>query len=150
MAQHQVCTACGYYGLPKRAIKGNGLIELVLWLCFLIPGIIYSIYRSSSRHNKCPICGNPNLIPASSPIAQRMIQNKEISTEVSTVNPNAGGFTGAGFMLMMWWFLSIFLLFMSYAQYANKNENWITWLVFGILTFPPLTKIVLRIFKKKK
>lgn len=46
---------------PKTYIKGNLLIELVLWLCFLLPGFVYSLWRMTSRYEGCPDCGNPYL-----------------------------------------------------------------------------------------
>ena len=52
-----VCTQCGYVGEPKGAIGGNGCIEVLLWFFFIIPGLIYSIWRSSSRYKVCPKCG---------------------------------------------------------------------------------------------
>jgi len=75
-----VCTQCGYIGNSKTAIEGNGCIELILWLFFIIPGLIYSIWRSSSRHGICPKCGNKNLIPLDSPKAQKMVK-EELSQE---------------------------------------------------------------------
>lgn len=50
-----VCTACGYVGEPTTATKGSFGVELVLWLCLIIPGLIYSIWRLSSRHDACRI-----------------------------------------------------------------------------------------------
>ncbi len=51
------CPNCKYEGKSKTAIKGNFLIEIVLWLFFIIPGVIYSLWRSTSRHPICPSCG---------------------------------------------------------------------------------------------
>jgi len=50
------CPNCNYVGKAKRFIKGSMLIELILWLCFIIPGLIYTIRRSSSRYYGCPKC----------------------------------------------------------------------------------------------
>jgi len=47
---------------PKR--KGNGWIELILWLCYIVPGLIYSIWRRSGQPNICPTCNKDTLIPA--------------------------------------------------------------------------------------
>lgn len=75
-----VCTQCNYVGEPKGAIGGNGCIEVILWLCFIIPGLIYSIWRSSSRHKICPKCKSQSLIPMDSPKAQK-IMNEVMSKE---------------------------------------------------------------------
>lgn len=51
-----ICMDCGTTGAGKDQIKGNGLIELILWLCFIIPGLIYSIWRSASKTRVCSVC----------------------------------------------------------------------------------------------
>lgn len=73
MSKQLICSQCGHVGNSKTAIKGNGAIEIVLWLCFLIPGIIYSIWRSSSRHKVCPSCRSSNLIPVDSPVGMKLL-----------------------------------------------------------------------------
>lgn len=77
-----VCTQCNYVGEPKGAIGGNGCIEVILWLCFIIPGLIYSIWRSSSRHKICPKCKSPSLIPMDSPRAQKIISEVMSKEEI--------------------------------------------------------------------
>ncbi len=51
------CPNCKYEGVGKTFVKGSILIEIILWCCFLIPGIIYSIWRSTSKYKGCPQCG---------------------------------------------------------------------------------------------
>ena len=67
------CANCGSVGFPKTYTKGSFGLELLLWLCFLIPGVFYSVWRLSSRYRGCPICGAPNMIPASSPRAKELL-----------------------------------------------------------------------------
>ena len=50
------CPNCNYVGRAKYFIKGNIFIELVLWLCFIVPGLIYSIWLGSSGYYGCPKC----------------------------------------------------------------------------------------------
>jgi hypothetical protein len=38
-------------------------MEVFLWLLFLLPGFIYSIWRLCARYQGCPMCGEKNLIP---------------------------------------------------------------------------------------
>jgi hypothetical protein len=76
MAQKLICSACGHIGSSKTAVKGSILIEIVLWLCFIIPGIIYSLWRSSSRHKTCPKCGGTNLIPLDSPVGLKILSDQ--------------------------------------------------------------------------
>ncbi|MBY0453320.1 MAG: YqaE/Pmp3 family membrane protein [Burkholderiaceae bacterium] len=63
------CTTCGHEGQGKSTTRGSIFIEIILWLCFIIPGIIYSIWRISSRHNTCVSCGSSSLVPKDSPVA---------------------------------------------------------------------------------
>lgn len=67
MSKELICATCGSRGTAKSVTKGSLLIEIVLWLCFIIPGLIYSIWRLSSRHKGCRTCGATNLVPLDSP-----------------------------------------------------------------------------------
>lgn len=74
MAKEFVCTTCHFRGKTKTKTKGSFLIELILWLCFLVPGLIYSLWRmTSGRQKVCPKCGNSTMIPIDSPAAQKII-----------------------------------------------------------------------------
>lgn len=72
MAKELICAACGTVGAAKSVTKGSLLIEIVLWLCFLIPGVFYSIWRLSTRHKACVACGSQNLIPLDSPVGKQL------------------------------------------------------------------------------
>ena len=67
------CPNCGTVGRPKKVTRGSFLIELFLWLMFIVPGLIYSIWRLSTRASVCPACGAPNMIPTDSPKARAAI-----------------------------------------------------------------------------
>jgi hypothetical protein len=69
-----ICSACGSRSMPIRPNKGHGLIELVLWLCLFIPGLIYSIWRRSGLSNRCGSCGSGDVIPVDSPRGQKLLQ----------------------------------------------------------------------------
>jgi hypothetical protein len=71
-AEQQICPNCGYQGAPRSITKGSFLIELFLWLCFIIPGLLYSLWRVSSRTTGCPSCGASNMIPLSSPRGRQL------------------------------------------------------------------------------
>lgn len=68
-----VCTQCGYVGSPESLKKGSTGVEILLWIFFLIPGLIYTVWRFSSKHPICFVCKNPNLIPIDSPRAKNII-----------------------------------------------------------------------------
>lgn len=80
-----VCTSCGYVGNPKSITKGSLLIEMVLWLCFLVPGLIYSIWRLTSRHYGCPSCGQTALIPVDSPMGKKFLRENFPEQSVDTI-----------------------------------------------------------------
>lgn len=67
------CPNCGNRAKPKRHTKGSILIEIILWICFIVPGVIYSIWRLTTRQKVCPVCSAPNMIPVDSPRAQQFI-----------------------------------------------------------------------------
>jgi len=68
----KICSQCGTAGDSKTRTSGSILIELVLWCCFLVPGIIYSLWRLSSRKQVCRACGADSFVPLSSPVGQRL------------------------------------------------------------------------------
>jgi hypothetical protein len=67
------CSNCGAVAIPKRITKGSFLIEVVLWLAFLVPGLVYSLWRVTTRYNACPSCRAPNVIPLDSPRAKQAL-----------------------------------------------------------------------------
>ena len=69
-----ICAACGSTGIPKTDTPGSFLIEILLWCCFLIPGLIYSIWRFSARKPVCASCGGATLIPLDSPRGRQLRQ----------------------------------------------------------------------------
>ena len=73
MTQPVLCTACGSIGYTKRRMKGSILTEFLLWCFFLIPGLIYSIWRHTTVAQVCPSCGSSAVIPTDSPVAQQKI-----------------------------------------------------------------------------
>jgi len=75
MAEQQVCTSCGTVGLSKRVTRGSIVIEIFLWVLFCFPGLIYSIWRLSTRHNACARCGGQALVPISSPMGQKIYRD---------------------------------------------------------------------------
>ena len=66
MEKYMVCRVCEYAGRPKIKIHGSFLIELVLWVCFIVPGLVYSLWRLTTREPVCRECGSGLLIPVDS------------------------------------------------------------------------------------
>jgi len=75
MAQ-KMCLQCGSVGDTKRFMKGSILTELILWLFFVLPGLIYSIWRHSTVAQVCSKCASPNVIPLDSPVARNLLANQ--------------------------------------------------------------------------
>ncbi len=71
----KICTVCNFIGKPK--LKGSGGVELLLWICYLVPGLIYHVWRHSDKGNKCPECDNTAMIPVHTPKAQDIIGASE-------------------------------------------------------------------------
>jgi uncharacterized membrane protein YqaE (UPF0057 family) len=67
-----VCATCGHHGPTVPHTRGSIWIELVLWLCLLVPGLVYSIWRLSTRAPACASCGARQLVPADSPVGRRL------------------------------------------------------------------------------
>ena len=81
-----ICSSCGHANSAKRVTRGTFLAEVALWLVaifliFVIPliggvlivvAIIYSVWRLLSRRTECRHCGNTNLIPADSPMGEKL------------------------------------------------------------------------------
>ncbi len=84
LAKEVVCRDCGFTGELIKKPKGNLAMEIVLWLCFLVPGLLYSVWRMSNRAYCCPTCGGQQLIPTDSPIGRQLIQARTSSHEVKS------------------------------------------------------------------
>jgi ssDNA-binding Zn-finger/Zn-ribbon topoisomerase 1 len=68
-----VCTQCGKQANPKVITKGNIFFEILLWICFLLPGVLYSIWRHASRIKGCPDCKTQTMVKKDSPIGKRFL-----------------------------------------------------------------------------
>jgi hypothetical protein len=71
MTTDRYCTVCGHTGKPKTVTRGSFLIEVVLWLALIVPGVIYSLWRLTTRHKACERCGSTHIVPTDSPRALR-------------------------------------------------------------------------------
>jgi uncharacterized membrane protein len=80
-----VCKSCGTVGKSKNHMPGSIFIELILWCCFLVPGMIYTVWRHSSAGRVCSACGSKEMIPVSSPLGQQIV-SKTPSDKTGTAN----------------------------------------------------------------
>ncbi|HEY8085904.1 MAG TPA: hypothetical protein VIE69_09920 [Methylophilaceae bacterium] len=82
-SKEKICAKCGYVGHAKKITKGSFLVEVILWLLFIpglgyfssgriysqggllyvmlffIPGVIYSLWRITTKYYVCPNCDTP-------------------------------------------------------------------------------------------
>ena len=79
------CNSCGNHS-PTALMKGSGWIELVLYLFYIVPGIIYSVWRRSAQPNVCPICKKAGLVPAA--VAKPSAHMSEIESSEETECPH--------------------------------------------------------------
>lgn len=83
-----VCKDCGTVDEPKTVARGHMAVEVVLWLCFIVPGLIYSIWRLASKHETCRACGSERLLPPESPAGRQLADAAGYKPEV--IRPSQG------------------------------------------------------------
>ncbi|ACL71485.1 hypothetical protein Tgr7_0387 [Thioalkalivibrio sulfidiphilus HL-EbGr7] len=67
-----ICSRCGTANKARTHTRGSIFIEILLWLMFIIPGLIYSIWRLTTRGKVCGVCGSADLVPLTSPAGQEL------------------------------------------------------------------------------
>lgn len=82
MQPRMICRQCGTLAIPKKLTKGSIAIEIVLWLCMIFPGLIYSLWRLSSRYPACSVCRSPDLVPPETPIGQQLREKFDVQRVV--------------------------------------------------------------------
>ena len=82
MFKQFVCTSCGYIGSPIKVSRGNGLVQLILLLCAIIPGILYMIWRN--KHSACAKCRNATIIPVDSPMGKSILKQMKVGESTLT------------------------------------------------------------------
>lgn len=71
-SREYVCCACGTRGVPVKKLRGSTWITLLLLLFYLVPGLIYMIWRRGGRSHECAKCGSSEVIPVDSPRANQI------------------------------------------------------------------------------
>jgi hypothetical protein len=65
-----ICPDCGNIGKTISITKESFLIEIIIWLMFLIPRVLYSVWGLSTRIKGCSLCGSQHMIPVFPPRGQ--------------------------------------------------------------------------------
>lgn len=68
-----ICSRCGTANRARTHTRGSISIEILLWLMFIIPGLIYSIWRLTTRAKVCAACSSAELVPLSSPAGKELL-----------------------------------------------------------------------------
>lgn len=79
-----VCLNCSTVERARRRTKGSGGVEILMWFFFLLPGLIYSVWRRSGKTEwfECHVCGSTDLIPLDSQRAHALLaQENHIERE---------------------------------------------------------------------
>jgi hypothetical protein len=58
-----VCTRCRRSGVPRAVADGSTVVEVCLWLLFVLPGMAYSLWRLGRQRRLCRNCGSEALVP---------------------------------------------------------------------------------------
>jgi hypothetical protein len=68
------CLNCGFVGKPKQNTPGTLSMEVKLWLFFVVPGVIYSVWRRLATYQGCAMCRTQRIVPADSPVAEAALR----------------------------------------------------------------------------
>jgi hypothetical protein len=66
-----MCTDCYRTSIPATVLQGSDVVEMLGWLCFGAPGLVYCWWRHSVRIKVCTDCGSGNLIREARAASQR-------------------------------------------------------------------------------
>lgn len=58
------CRVCGSLESPKVTKPGGDRLQILLLCCFVVPGIVYAIWRKSGEKLVCNLCGSEQVDPA--------------------------------------------------------------------------------------
>jgi hypothetical protein len=83
----KICRQCGTLNVGGSALPGHGWIEAVLWLFYLVPGLIYSIWRRSKRQAVCIACGSRDLVQVGTPVGATMLRTHHPDVHIDKDTP---------------------------------------------------------------
>jgi uncharacterized OB-fold protein len=71
----KICPVCGYKGKAILKLKGKTSVEIFLWVLFIVPGFVYSVWRNAGASYGCPQCFSDTMVPMYSPEGQKIVEN---------------------------------------------------------------------------
>lgn len=81
------CNNCGSIMKPRKKTQGFLIVEIILWIAFIVPGLIYTIWRTFTKYKACRECNSRNIIPVDSPRGKEILERQ--SSIHSDSNPIA-------------------------------------------------------------
>lgn len=85
--EDKICRSCGAVGDAAIHTPGSIGIELILWCCFIVPGLIYSIWRHAKRGAACAQCHSHDLVAVGSPIGRKLMADLHPGVAVRQLAP---------------------------------------------------------------
>jgi len=73
MKKLYICAGCGSKTYGKSYTKGSMGIELLLWICFIVPGLIYSVWRLTTTAKVCSKCKSADIVDPDTPRGKKLI-----------------------------------------------------------------------------
>ena len=67
-----VCSICSYKDKPITFRRGSGKLEIALWICGILPGLLYTLWRNYTAILVCPNCERASMISTKSSYGQRL------------------------------------------------------------------------------
>ena len=77
--QQVVCESCNEQTMSVTKMKGTMLINIVLLVCMVVPGVLYFVWRLTTKHKACGSCGSDQILPINS------LKGKKLLKELSEV-----------------------------------------------------------------
>lgn len=80
-----VCQNCEEVGRVIIHMPGSNILEIVLFLCYLVPGIIYAVWRRQSKKQVCGACGSDRIVAAKTRVGLSIISSQYPSYKIERV-----------------------------------------------------------------
>ena len=68
-----ICKSCEERVTVERWTPGSLGVEILLWLFFLLPGLIYSVWRLTGKKDVCSQCKGSDMVTESSAAGRRIL-----------------------------------------------------------------------------
>lgn len=75
--KEKLCPHCYYQGKFTKRLGGNAAVELLLYMFFILPGIVYTSHRHRSSKDICPECDQDQGLPIKSKRAIELLEQRK-------------------------------------------------------------------------